>query len=275
MSGRKLWIVLALAAAPAYTQVQSREHPASQSPAGKSNLAAPAPRGPDGRPDLSGVWESQSATLEELKRLLPGGANGLGEDPPSKYFLNILFDFKPEEAPLLPAAAAAFRERSANFSIDAPLSHCQPAGLPMAETAPAPYKIVQTSRLILMLYERDTTFRQVYMDGRKVSDDGKPAWFGYSSGKWDGDTLVVDVAGFNDRGWLDARGHTHSDALHLTERFRRRDFGHMEERITVEDPKTYARPFTIQLNQVLLPAGDLIEYFCSENERDFRHFASK
>ena len=145
----------------------------------------------------------------------------------------------------------------------------------MADTAPAPFKIVQTPGLTLILYERDTTFRQIYTDGRKPSEDPDPAWFGHSVGKWEGDTFVVDTVGFNDRGWLDARGHTHSDALHLTERFHRRDVSHLELQITVEDPKTYTRPFTIQQNELLLPESDLIEYFCSENERDLRHFASK
>ena len=145
----------------------------------------------------------------------------------------------------------------------------------MAETAPAPYKIVQTPGLIVMLYERDTNFRQIYTDGRKLPEDPSPAWFGHSVARWDADRLVVDTAGFNDRGWLDARGHTHSDALRVTERFHRRDFGHMDVEITLDDPKTYARPFTIRLNQILLPETDLIEYFCSENERDLRHFTGK
>ena len=145
----------------------------------------------------------------------------------------------------------------------------------MAETAPAPYKIVQTPGLIVMLYERDTNFRQIYTDGRKLPEDPSPAWFGHSIARWDADTLVVDTAGFNDRGWLDARGHTHSDALRVTERFHRRDFGHMDVEITLDDPRTYARPFTIRLNQLLLPETDLIEYFCSENERDLRHFTGK
>ncbi len=278
MQGRSFWILLVLAGVSLCTEAQWLSHPASGTPKtnnGKPDLAARAPRKPDGHPDLSGVWESQSATPEELSRLIPGGANGLGEDPPSKYFLNILSDFRPEDAPLLPAAAAAFRQRSPNFSEQAPLSHCQPPGVLMAETAPAPYKIVQTPGLLLVLYERDTNFRQIYMDGRKLPEDPQPTWFGYSIARWEGETLVVDSAGFNDRSWLDARGHTHSDALHLIERFHRRDFGHMEVLITVDDPKTYTRPFTIRLNQVLLPDADVIEYFCSDNERDLRHFTSK
>jgi hypothetical protein len=278
MPGRNIRVIFVLAAAPILAPGQWVNHPAPGTPKGKDgkpNLAARAPRARDGHPDLSGVWQSQSATPEELGRLIPGGVNGLGEDPPSKYFLNILSDFKPEEALLLPEAAAEFRRRAQNFSPDSPLSHCQPAGVPMAETAPGPFKIVQTPGLILALYERDTTFRQIHTDGRKLPDDPQPAWFGYSVGRWEGDTLVVDAAGFNGRGWLDARGHTHSDALRLTERFHRPDFGHMEEQITVDDRKTYSRPFTFRLAQLLLPDTDLIEYFCSDNERDLRHFSGK
>jgi len=278
MQSRHIWILLALAGAPTGLYAQWLNHPASGTPRGKDgkpNLVARAPRTRDGHPDLSGVWQSQSATAEELARLIPGGRNGLGEVPPSKYFLNILSDFKPDEAPLLPEAAAAFRQRAENFSAESPLSHCQPEGVPMAETAPGPFKIVQTPGLIVMLYERETTFRQIHTDGRKQLDDPQPAWFGYSVGHWDGDTSVIDTTGFNDRSWLDARGHTHSDALRLTERFHRTGFGHMEVQIAVDDPKTYTRPFTIRLSLELLPGSDLIEYFCSENERDLRHISGK
>ena len=278
MPDRRMWMIVALGGAAIGAHAQWLNQPDPGIPRGKDgkpNLSARAPRSRDGHPDLSGVWQSKSASNEELLRLIPGGRNGLGEVPPSKYFLNILSDFKPDEAPLLPAAAASFRQRAENFSTESPLSHCQPEGVPMAETAPGPYKIVQTPGLVVMLYERETVFRQIHTDGRKLPSDPQPAWFGYSVGHWDGDTLVVDTAGFNDRGWLDARGHTHSDLLHLTERFHRVDFGHMAIQIMVDDPKTYARSFTVMVNQELLPGSDLIEYFCSENERDLRHFANR
>jgi hypothetical protein len=147
--------------------------------------------------------------------------------------------------------------------------------MPLVEMAPAPYKIIQVRGLTVMLYERDTTFRQVYTDGRKLPDDPQPSWLGYSAGKWDGDSLVVDTIGFNDRGWLDARGHTHSEALHLTERFRRLDFGHMEVQMTIDDPKTYTGPFAIKLKQRLLADSDLLESFCAENEKDSAHVEGK
>lgn len=140
----------------------------------------------------------------------------------------------------------------------------------MVEYAPAPFKIIQTPGLIAMIYERDTTFRQVYTDGRELPRDPQPSWMGYSIGKWDGDTLVVDTVGLTDRSWLDARGHTHSEALHLTERYHRVDFGHMEVLMTIDDPKTYTMPFTIKLKQSLLADTDLLEGFC-ENEKDMPH----
>ena len=164
----------------------------------------------------------------------------------SQYFINIFSDFKAEDIPFLPAAAELYRERARNFTNLSPISHCLPEGMPMLEMAPAPYKIVQIAGVTFLLYERDTTYRQVYTDGRKLPEDPQPSWLGYSVGKWDGDSFVVDTSGFNDRGWLDARAHTHSEALHLTERFHRLDFGHMEVLLTIDDPKTYSRPFTDQ-----------------------------
>jgi hypothetical protein len=206
-----------------------------------------------------------------LARLIPDETNGAGEEPLSQYFINILSNFKPGEEPLLPAAAAALRDRAAQFSRVSPLSHCLPEGMPLVEMAPAPYKIIQTPGLTVMLYERDTTYRQIYTDGRKLPADPIPSWLGSSVGKWEGDTLRVDSAGFNDRGWLDARGHTHSESLHLTERFHRVDFGHMEVRLTIDDPATYTRPFTVTLKQHLMADTDLLESFCAENEKDAVH----
>jgi hypothetical protein len=210
-----------------------------------------------------------------LAHLIPDATNGAGEEPLSQYFINILTDFKPGQEPLLPAAAAAFRDRAPEFSRVSPLSHCLPEGMPLLDMAPAPFKIVQTPGLTLMLYERDTTYRQVYTDGRKLPQNPQPIWLGYSVGKWDGDTLVVDSIGFNDRGWLDARGHSHSEALHLRERFHRVNFGTMELQLTIDDPKTYTRPFTITLKQHLMPDTDLLESFCAENEKDVGHVDGK
>jgi hypothetical protein len=278
MSNRNLCALIALAVAPTFALAQWLNHPTPgipRTPDGKPNLSARTPRAADGRPNLSGLWQTQAAPADMLERLIPGATNGAGEEPLSQYYINILSDFAPEVAPVQPSAAALFLQRAKTFSTESPLSHCLPVGMPLVEMAPAPYKIVQMPGLTVMLYERDTTFRQVYTDGRKLPDDPQPSWLGYSVGKWDGDSLVVDTIGFNDRGWLDARGHTHSEALRLTERFQRLDFGHMEVQLTIDDPQTYTRPFTIHLKQRLQADSDLLESYCAENEKDSRHVDGK
>jgi len=274
MRTQRFWILIAFVSTQALVQAQWLNYPTAGIPRtkdGKPNLSAPAPRAANGKPDLSGLWQTQAAPPAVLARVLPGGANGAGEEGPSEYFLNILADYKDGEALLEPSALTAFRARAKTFTKESPLSKCQPTAIPMAEIAPSPYKIVTTPGLTLMLYERDTVFRQVYTDGRKLSADPQPSWLGYSIGKWDGDMFVVETNGFNDRGWLDARGHTRSEAMRLTERFHRIDFGHMDVLMTFEDPKTYTKPFTVTLKQTLRPDTDILEDFCSENERDLQH----
>lgn len=242
---------------------------------GKPNLTAPTPRGRDGKPDISGLWATEPAPAELRARLIPEATDGAGEEPLSQYFINIFSDFEPGAEPVRPQAAAALRERAAAFSRVSPISHCLPEGMPLVEMAPAPYKIIQNPGLTVMLYERDTTYRQIHTDGRNLSADPSPTWLGYSVGRWDGDTFVVESNGFNDRGWLDARGHTHSEALHLTERFHRINFGTMLLELTIEDPQTYTRPFTVRIKQHLMPDSDLLESFCAENEKDARHEVSR
>jgi len=238
---------------------------------GKPNLTAPAPRDGHRRPDLSGVWQADGAPIPQLIRLLPGGENGLGEDIPTLYFINILADFERGKEPLQPAAAAAASHLSiAAVNRDDVGLNCLPSGLPMFMTAPAPFKIVQAPGLVVMLAEADTTFRQIFTDGRPHPADPQPSWMGSSTGHWDGDTFVVETLGFNDRGQLDAMGHRHSSALRLTERYRRRDIGHMEIQLTLDDPLTLTQPVTVTFGASLKPDTDLIEYFCSENEKD-RH----
>jgi hypothetical protein len=144
-------------------------------------------------------------------------------------------------------------------------------GVPRAELIAFPFKIVQTPGLIVMMYEADNTRRQIYTDGRKLPTDPNPTWMGYSVGHWEGETLVVDTAGFNDKIWLDIFGHPVSESMHVQERFSRRDFGHMDLQITIDDPKMYTKPFTFKVTQLLLPDSDIFEYFCTENEKDRAH----
>ena len=151
---------------------------------------------------------------------------------------------------------------------DHPGGKCLPLGLPFAYLVSEVTKIVQTPGLIVMLFESDGSHRQIYTDGRKHPRDLDPIWLGYSVGAWEGDTLVVNTIGFNDKSWLDGIGHPHSDALRLTERFRRRDVGHMDEEITFDDPKMYTRPFSVKVTHRLVLDSDVGEMFCNENEKD-------
>jgi hypothetical protein len=285
MRGPKKWIGIMFAGAMVCAHGQWLNYPAPGTPRtrdGKPNLSAPAPRASKGKPDLSGVWQTEPAPPGEIERLFGNIAYEAvpGDDPTTfnKYFFNILADFKPQEAPIRPEAAAELtRKRAQGLGFkDGPPSHCLPLGVPGADILSyAPYKIIQAPGVIVMLYEVDNTRRQVYTDGRKLPVDPQPAWLGYSVGHWEGDTLVVDTAGFNDKSWLDAIGHPHSEALRVQERFRRLDFGHMELQVTIDDPKIFTRPFSIKVTQLLLPDSDLLESFCTENEKDRPHLASQ
>jgi hypothetical protein len=243
---------------------------------GAPNLAAKPPRASDGKPDLSGVWQAAFAPAGENERLF-GEFKGIvpGDDPRmfSKYFLDILADFKPEESPMRPQAAALFGKQS---NLKSPSTRCVPQGIPRGDLDNyLPFKIIQTRGVIAVLYEESNTYRQIYTDGRKLPDDPQPTWMGYSVGHWEGDTLVVDSAGFNDQGWLDASGHPQSEGLRIRERFQRRDFGHMDLELTIDDPKTYMKPFTVKATEVLIPDSDVLEYVCTENEKDRAHLGKQ
>jgi hypothetical protein len=218
-------------------------------PDGKPNLSAPAPRDADGKPDLSGIWFIDQT---------PEGA--FGERP-----LALRSEVNPEDIVLTPEGETLQRQRMRNtFAV----AQCSPVGIPGLAAA-QPFKIISSKSVIVILYELETTFRQIFMDGRPLPTDPNPAFRGYSVGKWDGDTLVVDTTGFNDRGGL--LGRAHSEALHIIERFRRRDLGHLEIEYTIVDPRIYAKPFTVRQRQHLTPDSELLEYICNENEKDLKH----
>jgi hypothetical protein len=264
-------IAIALFAACLCAPAQWLNQPIAGAPRtsdGKVNMTGPVLR-INGKPDLSGIWQV------EAEPRAPGGLFGLGESPNSKYFRDILADFKPGEEPLTPAGAEAFRRRQAS-GVLSPSLNCLPDGVPHADLLPEPFKIIQTPGVIVMLYEVETTFRQIFTDGRKqLSDPQQPSWMGYSVGKWDGDTLVVDTVGFNDLSWLDARGHGHSEDMRVEERFHRRDFGHLEVAVTITDPKTFTKPVSIGFVEELLPDTDLLEHYCLEAEKDAAHQPGK
>ena len=274
MTSRAVRILIVLTVGCLGVQAQWLNYPTPGTPRtrdGRPNLTAPAHR-VNGKPDLSGVWQIEPTPVPEMTRLFgdlsPFGA--LGDTPSAfnKYLVNILVDFKPGEAPLRPEFAAVLRERRGT---DTPLSRCLAIGVPADELIPGPLKIIQTPEVILVRNEYENSVRQIYMDGRKPPADPEPLWLGYSVGRWEADTLVVDTVGFNDQGWLDGSGHPHSESLHVVERFRRRDFGHMDVQVTIDDPKVYTKPFSIRFTELLLPDSDVTEYFCSENEKDGKH----
>jgi len=192
-----------------------------------------------------------------------------GEPPP---FLNIEnFLVEGSSFTMLPAAQELYRARRAADSDGRPTERCLPHGIPDAMLIPdQPFKILQSPAGMALLYEEFNVYRQVAMDGRSHPNEMVPTWLGYSVGRWDGDTLVVETKGFNDQTWLDDWGHPHTDAMRTIERFHRLDVGRMELLVTIEDAKAYRVPFTIRINLRLLPDTDLIEHIC-ENEK----FASK
>ncbi len=173
-------------------------------------------------------------------------------------------------APLTPAGEKVYKERLARLGKDRPSGHCLPHGIPDAMLIPEPFKIVHTPGVTFILFEEFVMFRQVFTDGRALPKDPEPAWMGYSIARWEDDAFVIESRGFNDKSWLDDEGHPHTEALHTTERFRRRDFGHMTMQITIDDPKAYTKTWGALLHYHLLPDTELIEYVC-DNEKDVPH----
>jgi hypothetical protein len=252
----------ALAAAPLqaqWAQVPDPSIPRTQS--GDPDLDGPAPKTADGRPDLSGVW------LPDPEPIPPNIRTVEGDEPFPRYMISVMADLERDDVPLQPWAAKVLEERLGSAGTASPMAYCKPTGVPWISSLPLPYKIVQTPRLILLLHEEGTVFRQIFLDGRRPVENAVPRWMGYSTGRWDGDELVVDTVGVTDQSWLDGMGHPHSDRLHLIERFRRRDAGHLEIEVTIDDPGAYTRPVVYTIRTTALPDDDLLEYFCTENEK--------
>jgi hypothetical protein len=227
-----------------------------RTPDGAPNLTAPAPRMPDGKPDLSGIWTRNTPGVNYLANLAAGGA----------------------VISMQPWAEALYKTRQDTLSKDRPSGRCLPHGIPDAMMV-SNFKLVPTPWAMLILYEEFNHFRQLFTDGRGFPnqnhpEDLFPTWFGYSIGRWDGDTFVAETMGFNDKSWLDDGGHPHSEAMRVTERFRRRDFGHLNVEITIDDPKTYTKPFAVDVAFILLPDTEFIEDIC-DNEKDQPHMVGQ
>jgi len=239
---------------------------------GKANLTAPAPR-MNGKPDLSGVWQAERTPDSEFRQALGEefASQQVDLNDATKYNISVFWGLKPGEEPLRPEAVAVMKQYRNQV---APTSRCLPASLPSSLFFYT-FKIIQAPRETVMLAGVGDPPRQIYTDGRSLPEDPQPAWMGYSVGKWEGDTFVVDTSGFNDTAWLDQMGHPRSESMRIEERYHRRDFGHMDLEIRFDDPKYYTRPFSIKAVLNLQPDSDVLEFVCNENERDRTHLAKQ
>jgi hypothetical protein len=254
MAMKLLFVLLAATASAQWLNYPTAGIPLGRD--GKPNLSAPAPKMANGKPDLSGVWMADGQT----------------------YFFDLAAGLKPDDVVMQPWAKTLQQQRAEDIHRDDPLGKCLPHGVPRINTNGLfPFKIIQTPGLVVILYEQLNLFRQVFMDGRKLAGDVNPTWLGYSTGRWDGDTLVVETTGFNGKAWLDTQqGRPATDALHVTERFRRPNFGNLEIQATIDDSKAYTKPWTTTIQKSYLQLGtDILEFICNENEKDAPHMVGK
>jgi hypothetical protein len=231
-------------------------------PDGKPDLSAPAPRTADGKPDLSGIWAVECGIY---------GRDGCFT---RSLFFDLARDLKPADVEMTPWASAIQMQRENRDHVDDPYGYCLPPGVPRIDFSGGPFKILHSSGVTAFLHETlvGMIFRQVFTDGRSLPTANEPTWLGYSVGRWDGGTFIVETTGFKDGGWLDTRkARPHSDALQVTERFRRRDFGHMELTITIDDPKAYLKPWNVTAMLNLVPDTELFEAFCDGHDKTMEH----
>ena len=285
--GLKLSIVVTLlASAPAGLLAQWPDYKTAGVPRtadGKQDLKGPTPRTADGKPDLSGVWQymrppgtppppppafqATAAPAARTGDIVPAAVR-------TSQFWNLGASFK-DGLPFQPWAAELHRQRVASNSEDNPDAHCLPLGVMQLHTHGQPRKMIQTPGAIVIMYEANSGLRQIFTDGRPLPKDAEPWWYGYSTGKWDKDTLVVESSNFRDLGWLDVEGSPLTESGKIIERFRRPDYGHLEIEVTIDDPKAYTKPWTVTVYQRILPDTELIEFVCQENERDATHLSGK
>ncbi len=268
-TGGMVAVVVALMGAASPAVAQWLKYPTEGVPRtanGTPNLTAPAPRLPDGKPDLSGIWHASNRIpcTNEINRFIDCGSEIGG----SKLTLNLGLD-TPGGLPYQPWAGALQKQRAADDSRDDPHVRCMPDTVPRMWTLPHLTKAIHTPKLLVLLYEVNATYRQIFLDGRPFPPDMNPAWTGYSVGHWDGDTLVVETRGFRDNLWIDMQGSPMSDAAKMTERIRRTAFGTLQIALTIDDPKTYTKPFTVNLVQTLEADTELADEFCLENEKSY------
>jgi len=225
-----------------------------RTPDGKVDLKAPPRRTADGKIDLSGFWMPTN---------------------PVKHLLNLAADLPPGSVPLQPWAEKVYQERIETNGKDHPGVRCWPSGIPEKLNIPDGLKVIQTPDVMIFLHESRTIYRQVFTDGRPLPKDPQPAWMGYSIGRWEGDSFIVDTIGQNGKTWLDMRGLPGTDALKVTERYTRPTVGHIDIDVTIDDQKAYTKPWSVKLSWSLQPDIELIESICEENNKDLPHMVGK
>ena len=243
-------IVVVVFAMSAVASAQWLKHPTAGIPRtadGKPDLTAPAPRQPNGKPVIAGLWRPAPGIVGDMTRGIKSG----------------------EIVPFQPWAEALFKQRRANDSRDDPTARCVVGGVPRSDFVGYPFKILETPGMVTILYEAVHAYRQIFTDGRTLPVDPNPAWFGYSVGRWDGDVFVVESSGFNDDVWLDNAGRPATGALRVTERFVRKNLGQMDIEVTINDPKAYTRPWSVTQQLAFQPDTELLEYICNENNKYF------
>ena len=262
-------IIVIVCAMPMTVSAQWLKYPTAGVPRtadGKPNMSAPAPRTPDGKPDLSGIWD--------IEHNRPCPPPGCADMEVGQEFVNAGWSLR-GGLPYQPWAADLRKARTEANGKDDPASHCLPGGVMKSHTTALLRKIVQLPGLVVILKEANASYRQIFTDGRPLPEIEQPTFNGYSSGKWEGDTLVVETVGFKDGLWLDRGGSPMTDAARMTERFKRVNFGKLEIEITVDDRKAYTVPWTIKLNHFIVVDTELLDYICLENEKDLIHMVGK
>jgi hypothetical protein len=273
-------VAMVVATSP-FAHAQWPNHPSPNVPKtadDKVNMEGPTPRMPDGKPDFSGIWSLRFAGGGNGQRGQrgAGGAPAVPPPPPPDGITVATFgnagQGMKDDLPFQPWAKELLDKRRADNSKDNPDAHCLPMGFLQFHNHPEPRKMIQTPNLLVIIYEANSGLRQIYMDGRKLpnKDNVEPWYYGYSIGHWESDTLVVETTGFTDGQWLDVRGSPMTDAAKVTEKFRRPNYGSLEIEITVDDPKAYTKPWTVKVNQRIMPDTELIEFICED--RDATHY---
>jgi hypothetical protein len=259
-SGQVACIVVLVAAAevPSAQWLNYQTPGIPRSADGKPDLTAPAPRTSDGKPDLSGLWAPPCLNCSTSER----------------HFFNLAKDLNPADVQMTPWAAAIAKQRQSRDHVDDPFGYCLPPGVPRIYFVIGAFRIVQAANVTAFLHETAAgwIFRQVFTDGRPVPAVTEPTWLGYSVGRWEGETFVIESSGFRDGGWLDTQvGRPHSDALRVTERLRRRDFGHIDLAITIDDAKAFVKPWTVTTSLTYQADTELLESFCDNHDKTMEH----